>query len=92
MTHTIGPRRKRLAMPSSFTPGPSQYKYVRTTHSHTRYPRTTVEAFQSHEAWPSVQGPYRAPLLSRMWPAITRVVAVALIFGALGALLGWGGR
>jgi hypothetical protein len=35
---------------------------------------------------------YRAPLLMRLWPVVVRVAAVAMIFGALGALLAWGGR
>lgn len=66
-----------------------QPKWTATTR---RYPRSLVEAFPRHEAWRGVIERHRAPLLMRLWPVVVRVTAVAAIFGALGALLAWGGR
>lgn len=53
--------------------------------------RSTREAFAAERVG-SIQGPYRAPMLARAWPVVARLIATVVLFGALGALLGWGGR
>ena len=53
--------------------------------------RSTREAFAAERVG-SIHGPYRAPMLARAWPTLARIVAVIVMFGALGALLGWWGK
>lgn len=55
---------------------------------------STREAFPS-ERLGSISGPYRPSLGARLWvwwPAIARGIAALTLFGAIGVMLGWGGR
>lgn len=52
--------------------------------------RSTREAF-ANERFAAIEI-YRPSFMARWYPRIARAIAVVAIFGALGALLGWGGK
>lgn len=54
-----------------------------------REPRTLRDA--SRNPWDYIEH-HRAPLLLRIWRPVAQVLFVVVVFGALGAALGIGGR
>ena len=86
--HTPGPWRATPAWEvASRTPVPSRPWHRPTLNA--REPRTLRDVSRDAFDWLEV---HRAPLLLRWWRAVSNVVFVVVVFGALGAMLAWGGR